>query len=388
MSETVQDIDGSYSQWVRRIVARKTGGGQMIPLFESSVPEPRELLTNLVGEAFAPPVTNRYTSAFARGNPYVVEALSGQYGVSADQILCTTGATSAISLLYRALVSEGEEILAESPGFDLFQDLARQAGIAFRTFRRVGPQFSLDIGEIERRLTPATRLVILSNLHNPSGYAIPHAVMLQLAALAERKKLTVVVDEVYGDYASADARPTHAASLSPNMVSVSSLTKIFGMSTLRCGWLIADTKLLDPVRLLAGRTEFGVSNLAHAVAALVLERRDIFMSYSETTLALARSVIEPYFATWREQGLIEGDLPPFGCVAFPRLIGVKNSVAFADWLAERSNVVVAPGEYFGAAGHVRIGFGFEPDRLETGLRLLGEGLEAYAKPAQRAAARA
>jgi aspartate/methionine/tyrosine aminotransferase len=377
MSETVQEIDGSYSQWVRRIVARKGAPGGMIPLFESSVPEPRELLTRLVAEAFASPVTDRYTSAFARGNPFVVEALCRHYGVSPANILCTTGASSAISLLYRALVGEGEEILVETPGFDLFQDLARQAGIAFRTFPRIGGEFALHVEEIERRLRPETRLVILSNLHNPSGWAVSHPVMLELAALADRKNLTVVVDEVYGDYASPEARPVHAAALSRRLVSVSSLTKNFGLSTLRCGWMIADPGILDAVRLLAGRTEFGVSNLAHAAAALVLERREPFLEYSGAIVARARSVIEPYFEKWRAEGLIEGRLPPFGCVCFPRLVGVENGVAFADWLAERSDVVVAPGEYFGAPGHVRLGFGFEPGKLDIALSRLDEGLRAY-----------
>lgn len=377
MSQSLQPTGDSYSQWVRRIVTRKNAHGRLIPLFESSVPEPRELLAEIVAKAFSSPVSTRYTSAFAQGNPFVVEALRRHYRAEPENILCTTGATSAIALLYRVLVEKGQEILAETPGFDLFQDLARQAGIPCRTFRRSGKDFALDIDEIERGLTPSTRLIILSDLHNPSGHAASPVAMQALAQLAERKNLIVVVDEVYADYVPATARPAHAAALSPNLVTVSSLTKNFGLSTLRCGWIVAEPTVLDPVRSFAGRSEFGVSNLAHAVAALVLESRSQFLAYSADVVSRARAVIAPYFYQWRDAGIIEGDLPPFGCIVFPRLLGVPDSIAFADWLAERTGVVVAPGEYFGAPGHVRIGFGFEPAQLKTGLLLLDEGLRAY-----------
>lgn len=385
MRDAALDLDESYSQWVRRIVARRGAAKPLISLFDSSVPEPRELLTALVADAFAPPVSNRYTSAFARGNPFVVDWLCAHYGVSRDSIFCTTGATRALSLLYRALVGEGEEILVETPGFDLFQDLAHHAGRRVSTFVRGGPVFSLDARAIEERLTPATRLVVLSNLHNPSGEAAPYGVLREIAALAERRDLIVVVDEVYGDYAGPEVRPTHAAALSPRFIGISSLTKNFGLSSLRCGWIVGDPVILARVRDLAGRVEFGISNLSHAVAALVLENSGVFAAYSQAMVAEARAVIGGYFADWRREGLIDGRLPPYGCIAFPRLPDIDDSAAFAAWLGERTGVVVAPGDYFGAPGHVRIGFACEPDLLDEGLRLLGEGLRTYGRIAKQAA---
>ncbi|PAL22708.1 pyridoxal phosphate-dependent aminotransferase [Sphingopyxis sp. GW247-27LB] len=385
MRDAALDLDESYSQWVRRTVARRGAAKPLISLFDSSVPEPRELLTALVADAFAVPVSSRYTSAFAQGNPFVVDWLCAHYGVSAEGVFCTTGATRALSLLYRALVGEDEGILVETPGFDLFQDLAHHAGRKVSTFVRGGPAFALDVRAIEERLTPETRLVVLSNLHNPSGEAAPYEVLRDIAALAERRDLIVVVDEVYGDYAGREVRPVHAAALSPRFVGISSLTKNFGLSSLRCGWIVGDPAILARVRDLAGRIEFGISNLSHAVAALVLENSAVFTAYSQNMVAEARGVIGGYFADWRRDGLIDGRLPPYGCIAFPRLVDIGDSAAFAEWLGDRTGVVVAPGEYFGAPGHIRIGFGCEPDLLDEGLRLLGEGLRSYGRAAQRSA---
>ena len=367
----------SYSRWIRRVIGIARSGGRVIlPLFESTVPEPRELLTDLVREAFAEPVTDRYTSAFAAGNPYVNAALASTYGVSAAHILCTTGATGAIALLYRALLQPGDHVLVETPGFDLLGMLASEQGAQVSTFLRPGPGFAIDVDRIAAALTPRTRLVVLTNLHNPSGLAADHEALQDLAELAQARGFRVIVDEVYGDFATAEERPVPACRISPHFISVSSLTKAFGLSTLRCGWIVADPAVIAIVRDLADRTEFGISNLTHALAALVLERRDQFSAYSSDVLSAARQIADRHFAEWEKAGLIAGTLPKSGCIAFPRLVGIDDTLAFADDLFARTGVTVVPGEFFGAAGHVRIGFGLPVSKVEPAFAMLGEALHA------------
>jgi len=367
----------SYSRWIRRVIGIARSGGRVIlPLFESTVPEPRELLTDLVREAFAEPVTDRYTSAFAAGNPYVNAALASTYGVSAAHILCTTGATGAIALLYRALLQPGDHVLVETPGFDLLGMLASEQGAQVSTFLRPGPGFAVDVDRIAAALTPRTRLVVLTNLHNPSGLAADHEALQDLAELAQARGFRVIVDEVYGDFATAEERPVPACRISPHFISVSSLTKAFGLSTLRCGWIVADPAVIAIVRDLADRTEFGISNLTHALAALVLERRDQFSAYSSDVLSAARQIADRHFAEWEKAGLIAGTLPKSGCIAFPRLVGIDDTLAFADDLFARTGVTVVPGEFFGAAGHVRIGFGLPVSKVEPAFAMLGEALHA------------
>lgn len=368
----------SYSQWVRKAVARgRSAKGLLTPLFDSSVPEPRNLLAQLVSDAFAAPITPHYKSAFANGNPDVVEHLCRAYQVPASHVLCTTGATSALSQLYKGLVRPDQHVLVETPGFDLFQDIAHFHGLQVDTFARPAPSFDLDIDLLEAALKPNTKLVVVSNLHNPSGRVIPMETLLALAALAEARNFLVLADEVYGPYADKAVRPTYAAKISRRFISVCSLTKIFGLSTLRCGWIVASPSLLAPVRELSERVEFGISNLAHAAAALVFEHLTKFQEYSQDYILRTRPLTSDCFQQWGDEMLIEGELPPFGCIAFPRLVGIDDTRAFADWLCDRSGVIVAPGEYFGAPGHVRIGFAQPMDALKRGLEALDDGLRSY-----------
>jgi aspartate/methionine/tyrosine aminotransferase len=314
---------------------------------------------------------------FVAGNPYVMEHLARHYQTGIDSILPTTGATGALSLLYRAYLAPGDHVLVESPGFDLFADIAHALNTHVDHFGRRGDAFEIDPDEIANRIRANTRLIVLTNLHNPSGMLAGDMTLRAVARLAEQRGIKVIVDEVYGDYADDAARPHRAAQLSPSLISVSSLTKIYGLSTLRCGWIVAQPEVLAPVRALNDQFEFGVSKLSHAVAALVMDDRASFDAYWRGVIAGARPVMQRYFDDWRQAGLVTGLLPDYGCITFPRLTGIDDTKAFSSWLADRHGVIVVPGELFGAPGRVRIGFAQEPIELKRALARFTEGLREY-----------
>lgn len=375
----------AYANWIRRAIRHaRSDGRDIIPLFDSSVEEPIELLRDLVEEAFRAPITTKYQSVFVGGNPYVVDAIAERYDVAPERVLPTTGATTGLSLVYRTFLKRGDHVLVETPGFDLFGDIGRSLGAQVDHFGRDGDDYALDEFEIARKITPRTRLIVLSDLHNPSGMLLRPDVIARVARTAAERGVKLLVDEVYGDYAAGAGRPATAAHLSPNIIAVSSLTKIYGLSTLRCGWIIAADDNLAPIRRVSDHFEFGVSKLSHAVAALVLEQRERFDSYTAGVLAAARPILERHFASWQDSGLVEGSLPDHGCIFFPRLVGIEDTIAFSEWLADSCGVIVAPGEFFGRAGHVRIGFAHAPEVLEEGLSRFAQGLKDYvARPGAR-----
>src|SRR4029450_8117051 len=114
--------------------------------------------------------------------------------------------------------------------------------------RKPEDAFRLDIGEIERMLTPKTRLIVLTNLHNPSGVLIEDDVLRELGALAVRHGARVLIDEVYLDSAVPPRRS--AAHLGSEFVCTNSLTKVYGLSGLRCGWFLGGPGL---ARRMCGR---------------------------------------------------------------------------------------------------------------------------------------
>lgn len=362
----------SYSQWIRRVIGASRDRSQpLYPLFDSSTAEPGALLTDLIAEAFAAPVSSRYLSAFSGGNPAVMFALAARYRVPESRILCTAGATSALGILYRTYTQSGDHILVEAPGFDLFTDIAASTGVEASTFARARDG-SIDLDALAGGLRANTRLIVLSNLHNPTGMLLDDDSIRAIAALAEARGIDVIVDEVYREYAAAPG--TTAAHLAPNIITINSLTKVYGLSGLRCGWIIADASRIERIRIVHSRLEFGVSKIAHTVAALVLENTAPFEAHWRGLLDVARPVVASFFRSWIADGLIDGALPAHGCICFPRLIGISDTRAFSEDLAARHGVVVAPGEYFDAPGHVRIGFSAAPAALEAALGMMEEAL--------------
>ncbi|WP_395397795.1 pyridoxal phosphate-dependent aminotransferase [Novosphingobium sp. BL-8A] len=356
-------------------------GGKIVSLFDSSVPEPRALLRETMVRAIAPELGDKVVTAFGGGNRFVLDALSAKYTVPREQVLCTSGATASLALIYHTFAAPGDHVLIERPGFDLFADLAVDLGIEWEGLERQAPDFSIDVDAIEAMIRPNTRLIVLSNLHNPSGMAIEHEKLDRLAQIAHRRGVVLVVDEVYADYASEAQRPVPAFRLSPAVVSISSLTKIFGLGNLRCGWLIADRAIVDAVREVSMRIDFGVSSLSHAMAAYVFEEYDRYEEYSHAIVGEARPIFEEWFERLMDEGLIEGHLPDAGCIAFPRIPAIVDTEVFSRWLLERSGVLVAPGGHFGAPQNIRIGFAHKPGVLRQGLAALEEGIRIFASQA-------
>jgi len=198
-----------------------------------------------------------------------------------------------------------------------------------------------------------------------------------------RRGFRLVIDEVYREYATGGGLRAPAAALSPAVISVSSLTKIYGLGALRCGWIIAAPDAILPIRDMNARVEFGMSTLSHTVAAHVLAAPGAFDAHSRDYVRSSRPVFEAWFSRMVEDGLMAGLLPDDGCICFPSLPGIADTKSFSEWLIARSGVIVAPGEYFGAPGHVRIGFCQPQDKLESGLAMLEDALRRYRADAVR-----
>src|SRR5215207_6080944 len=171
------------------------------------------------------------------------EALAAKCGVPTDSVVAATGTSMANHLAMAALLEPGDEVLIEQPTYDPLLGVARYLGADVRRFERAFENgFRIDPGEVARRVTPRTRLVVLTNLHNPSSAFTEEATLEALRDIARGVGARLLVDEVYLDAVFERAPPT-ALRLGPEFVVTSSLTKVYGLSGLRCGWVLAEAAL-------------------------------------------------------------------------------------------------------------------------------------------------
>jgi len=302
--------------------------------------------------------------------PPLREAIGRMHGVTAERVVMADGTSMANMLAMAALLSPGDEVIAEQPVYGPLVEVASFLGATVRSFARSSPDFRLDPEAVEAALTPKTRLILLTNLHNPSG-ALAHAATLRaIGALAERVGAYVLIDEVYL-YAAKPAQPS-AALLGDNFVCTSSLTKCFGLSGLRCGWILAEPALAE--RMWRLNELFGVSQAhqAERLSCLALERLDEVAAENGDLLARNRALANAFFAC-REEILVAPMV--HGITAFPRLL--RGDVdALNDRLRAEYDTSIVPGRFFGLADHFRVGVGKPTEIVEEGLARLGAALDA------------
>lgn len=371
-------VQPSYAQWIRRVMTRDDA--EAMPLIGSSFAEPTDLLARTLREGQADGLPMTYESVFVDGNSRLKSLLSKAYAAPAEQILCTTGASRALSLVYGAFLRAGERILVERPCHDLFGILARdrQLNVDY-LLRRPEDDFDLRPEELARSMRPDTRLVVLTNLHNPSGRLLSDERVVELAQVAAERNALMIVDEVYLGFVDESEHAPCAANLADNLISINSLTKTHGLSSLRCGWIIGAEESMHLLQDYSNQHEFGVSKLAHAAAALVMARSDEYAEYRRRAIKRVKPVFDHYLGELAAEGLTRSFRPENGCIYFPVFTTISDSLAFCRWLEDRKKVIVAAGEYFGYPGGVRVGIPERFEMLEPALEAFCQGVREYSR---------
>ena len=171
------------------------------------------------------------------------QAIANKCGVDPDCVVAAAGTSMANHLATAALIDPGDEVLIEQPTYELLTSTLLYLGASVKRFaRREESGYALDPSEVRRAITPRTRLIVLTNLHNPSSVLAPESVLREVGDLARSVGAHVLVDEVYLDAVYADT-PGSSYHLGPEFIVTTSLTKVYGLSGLRCGWILAQPEL-------------------------------------------------------------------------------------------------------------------------------------------------
>jgi len=324
------------------------------------------------------------------GYPPLLEAIADRYGVAVERVCTAPGTSGANFVAMAAVIRPGDEVVIERPAYDPLLAAARMLGATVRRFERnFENDFGVDPDDVAAALGPDTRLVVLTNLHNPSGVATTDETLAALGEHAARVGARVLVDEVYRETAfeaeeSAAAPPTAAPGATPSaapaamlgdtFISTSSLTKTWGLSGLRCGWIIAAPQVAEAMRRTRDVVDAVGSFPSDALAAVAFSQIERLTDRSRSILTRnARALRKLLDAS----DAIEWVRPTGGPVAFPRLRGTADAGPFVDWIREKHGVGVVPGRFFEMPAHFRVAVGGDPEKVEAALDRLGDGLRQW-----------
>jgi aspartate/methionine/tyrosine aminotransferase len=321
--------------------------------------------------------------------------LAGEYGVDPDQVLLTPGASTA-NFVAAATALDGElekggpttdaetdteapepRVLVEKPGYEPLVKTPRALGAKVDRFLR-DDEYRLNVERAGNAIVEDTRLVTVTNRHNPSGALAGRDTLAELAETVAAHDARVLVDEVYAPFqteptdgdGTAFGGPT-AASLE-NSVVTGSLTKFFGLADVRVGWLIADADFVSHARSIAYHIP-GFADTSRALGMRALYNLDTLTDRNRELVA-ENSALITSFLDARDD--VEGCIPEGSTFAFldPEHVD-GDELAAAAW---DEGVLVVPGRFFDDSERVRVSLGRSPESCSAALDTLGAVLDQFA----------
>ena len=304
------------------------------------------------------------------GYPPLKQAIARQYGVDADSVVTAEGTSMANYLAMATLLEAGDEVAIEHPAYGLLVDAARYIGASVKRFpRREENGYAVDPEEVRRAVTPRTRLIVLTNLHNPSSVLTPDAVLREVADIARSVGARLLVDEVYLD-AVYEGTPPTAFRIGPEVIVTNSLTKVYGLSGLRCGWVLAEPDLARA--MYAMKNVFGSIGVhpGELLSVAAFQHLDAIRERARKVVEADRSALAEFLDANGEVAAVQ---TAWGTTAFLRL---KNGGAevFLERLRARYETSAVPGRFFEMPEHFRVGMGVDAAMFREGLRRVGLAL--------------
>ena len=300
--------------------------------------------------------------------------LATKCNVQPENVVAATGTSMANHLAMAALIEPGDEVLIEQPTYDPILAVAGYLRAKVKRFpRRFENHFAIDPEEIRKNASASTRLIIITNFHNPSGVMTPLNVLTEVGKFADEIGARVLVDEVYLETLFGAPGSSSAFHISDAFVTTSSLTKAYGLSGLRCGWILAEAKLAQKIWHLNDLFAATAAHTAERLSVLALQKLPQIANRAKSLLEKNRELLKSFLA---DQSSLDAVLPEAGTIIFPRLKS-GNADRFCTFLAERYQTRVVPGSFFEMPQYFRLGIGSPSDIVSEGLNRLKEALANF-----------
>ena len=297
------------------------------------------------------------------------KALAEKCGVPEDSVAAAIGTSMANHLALAGLLESGDEVLIEQPTYEPLLAVAKYLGASIKRFSREFEQgFQIFPDEIRKRVTSKTKLIVITNLHNPSGVHTDDKTLRTVGEIAKEAGARVLVDEVYLECIYPDAGKKYSAfHLGNQFVTTGSLTKAYGLSGLRCGWILAEPDLIRNFQYLNDLFAATPPHAAELLSVIALQQLPRIAERGKRLLQSNRALFEKIvdFVNY----FLDIVFPQYGTIIFPRLKS-GNGERFVELLRTDYDTSVVPGSFFQMPDHFRMGLGGPTENVQQALQNL------------------
>ena len=385
-SRVASELHGPTNALYRLRDELAAAGTAIVDLVSGNVNEhgivfPPDLLEPILAEA------SRRTAVYRPdplGRPEAREAVAAHYrsrGVAADPagVVLTPGTSVSYLYAFKLLADPGDEILAPSPSYPLFDYIAALAGVRMTSYplaERSG--WRIDLDRLEASISTATRAVVLISPHNPTGGVATRAEIDGIAEIARRHDLAVVADEVFSEFLLSEGDlPRPASSAAPLVLTLNGFSKMFALPGLKLGWMAASgdddlvRRAMSALELVSD-TFLPVSDVVAAAAPAIFRLGGPFVRGAAAEIRRRWESARAILDRSRRLRWVE---PAGGFYVTAALEGIPEESAAEALL--RAGVLVHPGHFYDLAGdHLVLSFVQEAAVQSAALARVVDALES------------
>src|SRR5215467_8877795 len=304
------------------------------------------------------------------------EELTKQYpGATIDRLEVTNGTSEANYLLALSLLREGDEVAFEVPNYMQYGGVPVSLGAKINTFRLcIERDWEPDWEEFERAVNPKTRLVYVSNPHNPTGSILSAAAMRRIVSRCEEVGAYLLADEVYLGAEIHCPRTPSFWGMSDRVIVTSGLSKAYGIPGVRIGWIVGPRDVVADCCSQHDYITIGPNKISDMVARVAVRNR-------EKLYARTRDILQNNLPTMREwaagfAGFLTFREPKAGALCLMKYGSATPSFELCERIRVNQSVLIVPGAHLGLEGYIRIWLGGRPEFLCEGMRRIGIELRA------------
>ncbi len=302
------------------------------------------------------------------------ETLAENYHCNQNNIITSTGGSEANFIVFLALLNRGDEIIVEQPGYSPLWLVPEMLG-ANITFwdRKLENGFKLDIEGLKEKISKKTKLIVITNLHNPSGVLESPGNLKALSEIASDYNALLLIDEIFLDVSNP---PQKSAAGLESVIVTSSVSKVYGIGGLRTGWIVAQEDIAKQCLQAKWQGSVASPYLSELFSAEVLKkgRTELINKYRKISTQNF-----PIVKKWIDdnKGLLEWAPPDGAVLCFPKynVANNLNSKDLGQRLMQKHGVLISPGIFFGVEGHFRLSFMNPESELRSGLSAISDILK-------------
>lgn len=334
-------------------------------------------LLDLAQASAAPLLDVRLGYSQSNGTDLLRGRIAALYpGVSPDQILVTTGSAEANFVVCWRLIEPGDKVAVMLPNYLQTWGLAQNFGALVRGFTLRGDaQWEPSAEDVRSAIAPGTKLVVVTNPHNPTGHVLSGEMRRLIVSRAAEVGAWLLADEVYqGAERDGPTTPTLWGSYE-RVIVVNGLSKAYGLPGLRIGWLVAPPGFAAEAWARHDYTTIGPAGASDHLAAVALEPR-----VRERVLERTRGILRSNYPVLEQWLKRFGDTftwhpPQAGAICLVKYRQRISALDLVERMRAEQSVLLVPGDHFGLPNHLRLGFGEELHHFQEALVETERGLK-------------